>query len=233
MDKAQNIIHLNVEPECFPTSQCGDGCPTNLKAARLGEEQLGLKSPFTKCSSHAASGTIKRLCISETMCNDDAKALYNNLRKLLKDFSMSNKSIDLLNKALSALVMNNVHILNWDSTRIAGFLDACIQASKIIVPFLDIIITPNITIEETAYIGSAKGVYQLKLFDDLHQMFGNKYIHKVYADSDKNVICETYHIAKKTATDLQYVETPNADAVIEYLEEDAMRILMVSFTLGT
>ena len=42
----------------------------------------------------------------------------------------------MLHEALNMLEMNDIHLLNWGSTRIAGFLDACIQASNIIVPFL-------------------------------------------------------------------------------------------------
>ena len=144
VDKAEKVIYLNVQSECSPTCQCGDGCATNMKAARLVDEIVGVKSPFTRCGSHAASGSLKRLCTSQTMCNDDAKALYENLRALLKHFSMSNKSTDLLNKALDTLEMNNIHILNWGSTRMAGFLNACIQSSKIIIPFLDTIITMKI-----------------------------------------------------------------------------------------
>lgn len=100
-----------------------------MKGARLVEKEIGLKAPFTRCASHASAGTIRRrLCTTETMCQDAAKALYENLRKLLKHFSKSPKSSDLLNKALSAIEINNVHVLNWGSTRMAGFLDACLQA---------------------------------------------------------------------------------------------------------
>ena len=40
-----------------------------------------------------------------------------------------------------------------------GFLDACVQASKIVVPFLDTIITHQIWPDETKYIASPKGNY--------------------------------------------------------------------------
>ena len=56
---------------------------------------------------------------------------------------MSPKSTELLNNAISAMEMNDIHLLNWGSTRMAGFLDACMQASKIIVPFLDTIISSS------------------------------------------------------------------------------------------
>ena len=53
--------------------------------------------------------------------------------------------------------MNNIHNLGWGSTRMARFLDAFVQASKILVPLLDTIITMKIYPAETAFNGSAKG----------------------------------------------------------------------------
>ena len=70
---------------------------------------------------------------------------------------MSPKSTELLNNALSAMEMNDIHFLNWGSTRMADFLDACMQASKVIVPFLDTIISNGIHPDETKYIACPKG----------------------------------------------------------------------------
>ena len=157
-----------------------------MKGARLVAEKIGLKATFTRCSSHAVSGTIRILC------DDNAKSLYNNLKALLKHFSMSNKSSELINNALSALEMNNIHILNWGSTRMAGFLDACLQSSKVIVPLLDTIITMKIRPDETSFIGSAKGVYMLQVFTDLHKLFADKFLHKV--DWNEMLACEAYNV---------------------------------------
>ena len=68
------------------------------------------------------------------------------------------KSSEMLTNALDLLEMNDVHLLNWGSTRMAGFLDACIQASNIIVPFLDTLIVGKIRPDETKYIASPKGI---------------------------------------------------------------------------
>ena len=80
----------------IPASVCGDGCRVNMKGSRLLEEMNGIKSAFTRCSSHAPFGTIRRLCTSKNMCHSDAQALYENLRKVLKRFSKSPKSSELL-----------------------------------------------------------------------------------------------------------------------------------------
>ena len=116
------------------------------------------------------------------MCDTNAKALYENLRALLKHFSSSPKSTDALNEALSALEMNNIQVLNWGSTRMSGFMDACVQSSKILVPLLDTIITMKIFPEETSFIGSANGVYMLEPFADINKVFTNEYLDKVDSD---------------------------------------------------
>ena len=150
-------IHLKIDSTYVPTAVCGDGCSVNLKGSRLLESIYGIKSPFCRCASHSSYGEIRRLCTSERSCQLDAKNLYGNLRKLLKHFSMSPKSSDLLSNALIAMDMHEVHLLNWGSTRMAGFLDACVQASKILVPFLDTIISNEIRPDETKFIASPKG----------------------------------------------------------------------------
>ena len=116
---------------------CGDGCAINLKASRLVGEKYGLEAPFSRCNSHSSSGTIRRITSSVTMSDPNAVLLYNNLRTVLKHFSMSPKSTELLNKTLAPLEQNDIHMLVWGVTRMAGFLDACKQASSILVPFVD------------------------------------------------------------------------------------------------
>ena len=97
----------------MPSAVCGDGCSVNLKGSRLPEGTYGLKSPFSRCSSHSPYGTIRRLCTSKKSCQIDATNLYENLRKMLKHFPMSTKSSKLLSSALEAMEMNDIHLLNW------------------------------------------------------------------------------------------------------------------------
>ena len=60
----QGTVHLEVNPRNIPTTTCGDGCAVNLKSLRLLTEIYGMNSPSSKCSSHLASGTIRRICTS-------------------------------------------------------------------------------------------------------------------------------------------------------------------------
>ena len=55
-------IILEIEPKFVPTCICGDGCAVNIKGSRLLEAKFGIKSPFSRCSSHTAAGTIRHLC---------------------------------------------------------------------------------------------------------------------------------------------------------------------------
>ena len=80
----------------IPSSVRGDGCGVNMKGSRLLEEMYGIKSPFTRCSSHASFVTIRRLFTSKTMCQSDAQALYEDQRKVLNHFSKRPKSSELL-----------------------------------------------------------------------------------------------------------------------------------------
>ena len=169
INHVEKVIHLNIEPENAPTSICGDNCATNLKACRLASECYGIRSPVTSCSTHTASGTIRRTTSSVTMSHPDA-VTYNCLRKFLKHLSMSPKSTELLNNALNILEQNNIHVLVWGGTRMAGFLDGCKQSSSILIPFLDTLIAGKIREEEAPYIFSAKCLFTLELFADLHHI---------------------------------------------------------------
>ena len=50
----------------------------------------------------------------------------------------------------------------------AGFLDACMQASKVIVPFLDTIISSGIHPDEIKYIASPKGKHYFICYVLIH-----------------------------------------------------------------
>lgn len=108
--------------------------------------------------------------------------------------------------------MNNAYILNWKSTRIEGFLDACVQGSKILVPLLDTIIKMKIRPDERTYINSMKGLFLLELLTDL-RTFGDGYLHKV--DSDKNLCHEAFRLSIKTVLQLKNIPTPKATNNLE------------------
>ena len=152
----RNKIILEIQPHVVLTCICGDGCSVNVKSSRLLGKKFGIKSPFSRCASHNSAGTIHWLCSSETMSQADAKTLHENLRSLLKHFAKSPKSSEMFTTSLNLVEMHDVYLLNWGSTRMAGFRDVCLQALDIIIPFLETIIGGNRP-EERSYIASPKG----------------------------------------------------------------------------
>ena len=78
--------------------------------------------------------------VRKGMSNRCEKSLPES-KRVFETILNESKSSELLSNALAAMEMHEVHLLNWDSTRMAGFLDACVQASKIMVPFLDTIVS--------------------------------------------------------------------------------------------
>ena len=171
------------------------------------------------------------MCTSVNNSQADATCLYDNLKALLKHFTMNPKSTEFLNNALNALELNSVHMLHWGSTHMADFMYACVQASEILIPFLDTLVAGNIRPDETKFIASPKGVYLIQLFADLQCIFTDSYLHRV--DSDSVLICETYNVAQKTVQTLlnEELKTPNADALLEGLHSDRNQNIMADIKM--
>ena len=186
-------IILEIDSLNITTTTCGDGCAVNLKGAQLLEQNYEIKSPSLKCGSHLSAGTIRRLCTWVQYSQQDGKDLYEKLRSILKHFSKSPKSSKIRCTRI-------IHLLNWGSTCMAGFLDACTKALSIILPFLDTLVTGQTHEDETKYLASPTGIYLLQLFAHLHCVFTDSYLHHV--DSDDILVCEVYEVAQQTAKKL-------------------------------
>ena len=110
-----------------------------------------------------------------------------------------------------------------------GFLTACVDSSEVIIPLLDTIIQCKIREEESSYISTVVGLYQLQLFTDINHLFCNNILHVV--DSDSILSCEVFHKAKNTAVSLQSIQTPKSDHLLENLEADEFGNVSASFDL--
>ena len=110
-------------------------------------------------------------------------------------------------------------------------MDACVQASKILIPFLDTLVAGNIRPDETKFIASPMGVHLIQLFADLQCIFTDSYLRGV--DSDSVLICETYNVAQKTVQTLlnEELKTPNADALLEGLHSDRNQNIMADIKM--
>ena len=114
-------------------------------------------SSFFKCSVHTGYAPLRRMVTSKNAL-EYVTSFYNTLRSTLKHFVNSPKSTEILKEALATLEMNEVHILNWGSTRIFGFLDGCKRSSEILVPFLDTatVVVANIQAEQKSFLLTLK-----------------------------------------------------------------------------
>ena len=86
------------------------------------------------------------------------RLMLNDSMRILKPYwNIFLQAPKVVKWSMSMLEINDIHLLNWGSTHMAGFLDVCIQASNIIVPFLDTIISGSIQSDETKFLTSPKG----------------------------------------------------------------------------
>ena len=51
----------------WPVRTAADGCATNSTAVEVLVDKIGLLSPGTRCSAHAAHGSARRLATSKTI----------------------------------------------------------------------------------------------------------------------------------------------------------------------
>ena len=72
----------------------------------------------------------------------------------------------------------------------------------------------------------------LQLFDNLHSIFADNYLHVV--DSDKVLICEVYNIATQTSKLLlgSDLKTPKADKFVENLMIDEHKNVKAAFDVN-
>ena len=72
----------------WPVCIAADGCATNSAAVEVLVNKIGLLSPGTRCSAHAAHGSARRLTTSKTMSTQEVVEYATNLRPALKHFKI-------------------------------------------------------------------------------------------------------------------------------------------------
>ena len=65
----------------------GDGCAVNKYAGDSLATSHGFLSPTTRCSAHAASGSLKRMASSKIiMCVEEVVTFASGIRPILRHF---------------------------------------------------------------------------------------------------------------------------------------------------
>ena len=252
IDEDSKEIRMSINPANIPTCQNGDACSVNIKGARLVEEKLGIPSPLSKCNSHLSSGVMRRATAtskSKKQWDDadteatrartpDEKAkeamvnLSKNLKSILCHFAQSGRSTEILNAALAALEMHEVHQLTWGSTRMCSFLDSCLRCSTILVPLLDTIASAKLKPEQSAFLMSPNGLFVLQLLADLQPVLVRKYLKKVDKDENDVLICEAFNIASAAAQSTSSCLTPRTDEFLNRLSTDENNNITATFLLN-
>ena len=75
-------VTLIIKSEKIPVIQCGDGYKINIIDAKLVEEKLGVKLPFSHCASHVAGGKIMKSCTKSKISIIKNYALFSKLGHL-------------------------------------------------------------------------------------------------------------------------------------------------------
>ena len=204
--------------ENWPVALVADGCSTNVTAGEFLVEHYGLMSPTTRCSAHAASGSIKRISSSKTMCVEEVVTFATGIRPVLRHFQLSGKSTALLNEALAALEMKQIHLMTWCPTRMANLLDASSRAVALLFPLCDVMVSCDIKPEERAYFMSPICLGILHLMADLEELMIGDFLRKL--DTDDAIIIDVYGESMSFIESLDSLKTPLYDRFISGLKED-------------
>ena len=116
---------------------------------------------------------IDSLNISTTTCGNGCTVNLKVARLLEQKYGIKSAS-SKCGSHLSAGTTCRLCTTYWGSTHMVDFLDACTEASSIILLFLDTLVTGQIhedDEDETKYLASPTDIYHLQLFADLYPIF--------------------------------------------------------------
>ena len=93
----------------WPVASVGDACSVK-NAGEILTSHIGLLSPTTRCSAHAASCAIRWITTSKTMSVPEVVTFASGIKPILKHFKLSGKSSALMQQCLEIM-----HILTFQA----------------------------------------------------------------------------------------------------------------------
>ena len=186
---------INLLFENWPVAFVGDGCGVNPLAGERMTRLYGFLTPTTRCSGHAASGSIKRLTSSKTMCVDEAVTFAKGVKPILKHFKNSGKSTATLNASLEIMEMKNIKLMMWCPTRMANIIDCSMHTVSILFPLCDMLATSGVKEEEVSYFLSPMCLGLLHLFSDLQGVFVHEFLRRL--DADDALLVDVYRTSEE------------------------------------
>ena len=202
----------------WPVALVADGCGVNPKAGEKLVADFGLLSPTTRCSGHAASGSIRRLSTSKTMCVDEVVTFAAGLKPVLKHFKRSGRSSALLNLSLKVMEMKPLKAMVWCPSRMANLLQSSSRTVDILFPLSDVLTSADIKREESLYFLSPVSFSILHILADLEKAFVSKFLRKL--DTDEATLFEVFGLTEKFVDSVKELETPALEKFISGLRED-------------
>ena len=205
----------------WPVCIAADGCSTNVASVEFLVDKIGLLSPNTRCSAHAAHGSARRLATSKTMSVQEVVEYAINLRPVLKHFKNSGKSLSLLNDALQLLEMKKSKALTWCPTRMGYLLVSSKRSAELLVPLADVLSSPDMMKnhkEFAAYFLSPKCIVIMHILGDVSEIFMEKFIRRL--DGDNSVVIDVFQESENAFQNLNDMKTPMFNSYVDGLEED-------------
>ena len=202
----------------WPVCIAADGCATNSAAVEVLMDKIGLLSPGTRCSAHAAHGFARRLATSKTMSVQEVVEYTTNLRPVLKDFKNSGKTLCLLNDALKLLEMKQIKTLVWCPTRMGYIVTSSKRCSELLVPLADVLASCDIKKENASYFLSPKCITIMHILGDVEEVFMEKFIQRL--DGDSSMIIDVFHESENDVAALNNIKMILFNLFLDGLTED-------------
>ena len=208
-----DLKKINLLFQNWPVCIAADGCSTNSASLDFLVDKIGLLSPNTRCSAHAAHGSARRLATSKTMSVQEVVEYAINLRPVLKHFKNSGKSLSLLNDALQLLEMKSMKALTWCPTRMGYLLTSSKRSTELLVPLADVLSSCDIKKEFSAYFLSPKCNAIMHILGDVEEVFMEKFIRRL--DGDNSVIIDVFQESEDTVQNLNNMESPLFNSYVD------------------
>ena len=202
----------------WPVCIAADDCATNSAAVVVLVNKIGILSPGTRCSAHAAHGSERRLAISETMSVQEVVEYATNLRSVLKHFKNSGKSLCLLNDALKLLEMKQMKALVWCPTRMGYILTSSKKYTELLVPLADVLASCDIKKENASYFLSPQCIAIMHILGDVEEVFMEKFIRRL--DGDNSVIIDVFHESENAVAALNNIKMTPFNLFVDGLTKD-------------
>ena len=215
IDQKERKIELLFEN--WPFALIGEGCSVNKNAGKVLTSDIGLLSPTTRCSAHAASGTMHQITTSKTMSIPEVVTFTSGIKPILKHFQLSGKSSALLQQCLEIMDMKPSKLMTWCPTWMVNLLECntqdfvsyfwnasnnwCQRRRSILLSFANLRL-------------SVSSIYD----GDLEEVFVSKLLRKL--DADEATLFDVFRLSETITNSMNDLKTPLFDSFLGGLSED-------------